>query len=371
MEDLSIIIDGRPLTTYPLGKPGFHAGTETFVIQLAKGLAERGHTVHTLTPDLDHEEQRGTTEWWWGPENHPRYADVVIGVFALSHLGDLVAPLLVMAPNGIDPPLYDYKDQVDAYACFTQAHADLMVKRMRIDPWACHITGLGVIPPSYRRDTIHREYGRMLWANDPTRGLWHCLDIYDAVRKQVPEASLVVSYGFDQQFQAQEWRATALAEVMWECKRRLATTPGVESMGQLTELQMVKQQMQTHVHAMPSDPQNVGSQLHGLTQLELAAAGVPLVLSDIEAFPEIFGEVAEILPLPGMMRKATEKDMVRVDAQDWADVVVSIMKDTKKWRAMSKAGRELAEKHTWAAVIDRWETLLQTLLAQLRAKAAA
>src|SRR4051812_24454349 len=50
-ENLAIIVDGRPLRTYPLGGVGFGGGTETAVRRIAHGLAEHGHIVHVLTSD--------------------------------------------------------------------------------------------------------------------------------------------------------------------------------------------------------------------------------------------------------------------------------------------------------------------------------
>jgi len=205
--------------------------------------------------------------------------------------------------------------------------------------------------------------GRMLWGNDPSRGLWHCLDIFDQVRKAIPEASLHITYDFDRQFEQHRWQANALAELMWDCKRRIETTPGVVSLGALSHEDMLREQMECQVHAMPSDPQNVGSQIHGLLQMEMAAAGVPLVLSDIEAFPEVFGEAATILPLPGTQRKAVGNEMMRVDAQDWADEVVALMKSPKRWKAASRASRALAEQWDWSRVVDNWDRLLGTLTA--------
>lgn len=370
-DNLAILIDARPLRTYPVGRPGFHGGTEGLVKVLAGGLAGKGHVVHVLTPDLTHEEMRGPTEWWWGPERGPQTADVVIAIHSLETIGDLSAPLLVMVPNGIDPPLHGRGDVVSTFATFSQTHTDLMCQLMGIQPERCVVTGLGVSLEDYpaKPQSSLTVPGRMLWGNDPTRGLWHLLDIFDRVKVAVPEASLHVTYDFDRQFALHRWHATALSELMWECKRRIEVTPGVESLGALSRADLLREQMESHVHVMPSDPQNVGSQIHGLLQMEMAAAGVPLVLSDIEAFPEVFGEAATILPLPGTQRKRVGDDMVRVDAQDWADEVVALMKSPKRWKAASKASRALAEQHDWSTVIERWDRLLSTLVAGMNERA--
>lgn len=371
-EDFAIIIDGRPLRYYPLAREGFHGGTETMVKQITRGLAAKGHTVHVIANDLQHEEQRGPTEWWWPAGYHPTHADIVMAPASLETVGDLTAPLLVLMPNGIDPPLFGRESQIDGVACFSQCHIDLMAKVSPIPKEKCFITGLGVDLNEYHDfeiDTANtRAFSgpRMLFANDPARGLLPMLDIFDRIREQMPDASLHISYDFDRQFAQHQWSARCMGEILWECKRRIETTDGVTSLGGLTHAEIVREQLESKIHVYPSDPPNTGSQIHGMTQLECAAAGVPLVLSDIEAFPEIFGECARLLPVIGSLRGRTEEgEPARVDAADWADVAVEIMQDETKWREMSEASTALAAKHTWGQVVDNVDAMLTALAGRL------
>lgn len=370
MDDLAIILDGRPLRYYPLASPGFHGGTELYVQKLAHGLAERGHTVHVIANDLIYEEQRGPTEWWWGSANHPQIADVVMAASTLETIGDLSAPLLVLLPNGIDPMLFGRGSLVNAVACFSECHVKLMSKvcpELRAD--ICHVTGLGVDLTEYpwprNGQPVH---GRLLFSNDPARGLLQTIDIFERVQKAIPDASLHIAYDFNRQFEQHKWSARVMAEVLWECKRRIESNPAITSLGGLSHTALLREQLETHVHAYPSDPPNTGSQIHGMLQMELAAAGVPLVLSDIEAFPEVFGICADgepaatILPVIGSLRKKVGDDMARVDAQDWADVTIELMKSPKKWKVASRASRKLAEQWPWSRVVDNFEVMLAKLV---------
>lgn len=162
-----------------------------------------------------------------------------------------------------------------------------------------------------------------------------------------------------------------MAEILWECKRRMEADPAIVSLGGLTHAQLLQEQYETHVHAYPSDPPNTGSQIHGMLQMELAAAGVPLILSDIEAFPEVFGEAATLLPVIGSLRARRGDQMVRVDAQDWAEVTVELMKSPKKWQAASKASRALAEKHSWDVMVGRFEAMIEAHFAKQETLTAA
>jgi glycosyltransferase involved in cell wall biosynthesis len=373
---LKLIIDCRALTLYPVGREGFTGATEQYARVLARGLAAKGHLVHVLTPDLDVEETRGGTEWWWPPAYHPHVADVAVSFHNLAHVRDLDARAYVLASNGIGAdlgPEGSYVEAVDRVACFSQNHVDLLTRSVPALAGKCAITGLGVDladywgwPPDglynderYVKTQRFKTAGRIWVGNDPARGLWHVLDVFDLVRAKVPHATLHVSYDFDRAFAARKWQQNALAEMFWEMKRRLGSTPGVVNLGALDNKNVIREQLEAQVHVWPSEPQNVGTQIHGISQLEAAAAGCALVLSDVEAFPEVFGEAATILPVPGTFYGEAER---RIDAADWADVVAELMTDPEKWSEASRKARALAEKHTWQNVIEKWDAMIRDLV---------
>ena len=361
---MRLIFDARPLDLYMgWSYGGYHGGTETMVKQLARGLAERGHTIHVITPDMPVEEQRGPTEWWWGPTAYPRAADALVLIHNMETLptAGITAPLVIMATNGLGNVLLpdeQTREIVDAWPVFSETHKRLLCNtRSAVDPDKVFITGLGIAIDEYPVG-VPSEFGRLLYANDPQRGLWHMLDIFDKLRELVPEATLHVGYEFDRQFEPHRWQASAMAEKMWECKQRIEYTPGILKLGALSREELVREQLECMVHAMPSDPPNIGSQIHGITQLECAAAGAALVLSDTEAFPEIFGDAADILPLPGTYLPSAER---RCDAQDWADLIAELMHDAERWAESSRKARTLAEQHTWDHVCERWCAMLEVL----------
>lgn len=372
---MKIIVDCRSLRMYPLLKDGFRGGTELYVREVADGLAARGHTVHLVANDCEVDEQLGPNLYAWPTAYHPHKADAVVAVHNLECLdADYHADLLLLASNGVDPDLGPdgaYATGVDAYPVFSQCHADLLVRtRPSVDPAKCHVTGLGVsladypAPVSWLPDPdlvyegIPKVPGRIFVSNDPARGLWHVLDVFDHVRRQVPEATLHVGYDFERQFALRRWESSALGETLWDCRRRLAETPGVVNLGALTREQTIAEQLACQVHLWPSEPPNVGSQIHGMTQMECGAAGAALVLSDTEAFPEVFGEAATILPVPGTYLVDAER---RYDAEDWSEAVVGLMRDPAAWAEASRKARALAEGHTWSHVVARWQAMLDRL----------
>ena len=376
---MKIIWDARSHEMYPVATAGLTSGTVQMINEISKGLAARGHTVHVVTPDLGHEEQRAPTLWYWPREYFPHKADVVVMTMHMDPNPPFIADTLILATFGTDPwmgPNNDFAPAVDAYPVFSQCHQDLLCTNRPVLPEKCHITGLGVTLADYAWRTIlddagweqahemHQDgcrrkvSGRMLYANDPARGLWHVLDIFDLVKKEVKDATLHVAYDFDRQFAAHMWEHSLMAQLLWDCKKRLESTPGVRNLGLLDRTEVVREQLECQVHVMPSDPPNVGTQIHGIFQMECAAAGAALVLSDREAFPEVFGEGAVILPVIGTYWPEQER---RIIADDYATTVVELMTDQTKWQGTSQKTRALAETHTWEHVVDNWERMLNVI----------
>jgi glycosyltransferase involved in cell wall biosynthesis len=360
---MRIIFDARILTMYPVGLPGFTGGTEHYLRVVAHGLAERGHTVHVVTPDLGREEQRGPAEWWWPPYAFPRDADAVVLVQGMKGLleADYQADRLIVMTNGIDPncgPGHEWASGVDAWPCFSKVHVDMLCGTTpTVRREACFVTGLGVDLPDLSA-TPAAVPSRLFFSNDPARGLWHMLDIFACIRRQIPDATLHVGYDFDRQFELHRWVANSMSEALWEARERLESDDGVVKLPRVDRADVAREMAQCAIHVMPSDPPGAGTQIHGMTQMEIASYGVPLVLSDVEAFPEVFGQAASILPLPGRYYAAEER---RIDSRDWADAVVEILKDPEKRAEMGRRSRALAEHHTWTAVLDRWEEMLGRL----------
>lgn len=150
--------------------------------------------------------------------------------------------------------------------------------------------------------------------------------------------------------------------MMRECRNRLKTMPGVVVHGNLDRAGVIAEQLAAEFHVWPSDPNNVGSQIHGIAQMEAAAAGCVLVLSDTEAFPEVFDDAAIILPVPGTFQLTDDGDGERVDAQDYADRIVELINDQEEfWIDHSKLSRGLAEENTWSHVVDRYDAMLEMI----------
>jgi hypothetical protein len=191
-------------TLYPLGKDGFSGGSQVYIKAITNGLAARGHIVHVITNDLEHEEQRGPNLWYWGPKMHPTAADAVAMQMHVNPNADYEASKLVLMTSCVDPylgPNHEWAKQVDAFPVFSQVHKDLLLRmRPTVPENRIYITGLGVdlddynypydpdldilvVPEDEDWRSAQKVPGRMLYANDPARGLFYTMDVFDLVKK--------------------------------------------------------------------------------------------------------------------------------------------------------------------------------------------
>lgn len=372
---MRLVFDCTKETLYPLAQPGFSGGSQVYVKQIIKGMVAQGHDVHVIANDLIVDEQRGPHEYWWPSSYHPREFDIAIQQMHCNPEPQYNAPKLILMTSCVDPDLGpdgQWAKAVDAIPVFSQVHKDLLLKiRPTVDESKVFITGLGVDLEDYLRHpnpssiavepvklTEYKIPGRMLYANDPARGLFYTLDVFDLVKQQVPHATLHVAYDFERQFEMRKWEHSHMAQMLWECKDRLENTPGVVNLGALSREEIIREQLECQIHCYPADPPGIGTQTHGLTQLECAAAGCVLVLSDIEAFPEVFGAGAVILPVIGKYMPSIQE---RITARHYANMVVELMNDEVKWREMSIKARKLAETMTWDQVVSRWIEMISKL----------
>jgi glycosyltransferase involved in cell wall biosynthesis len=86
----------------------------------------------------------------------------------------------------------------------------------------------------------------------------------------------------------------------------------------------------------------MASQHEGMSNamLEAIASGLPVVTTACEGAEELIGDNGILVNYP--------------DSQAFAAAIKTIALDTEKYKAMSRAGRSIAEKYSWSAVADEY-----------------
>jgi hypothetical protein len=266
-------------------------GSERILIEVASALAAQGHMVTVRlpydAPDLVHRNVR-----WVGVNSSPQRFDVLFCFDDFQRRDDADATNLV-ACRSDPPPSSDF----DQLIFLSQHHASLMGHE------GSPSIGGGVDVAAYAR-TLPRLPRRVLCTSSPDR---------------CPAAAAI-------------GRAFSFRHTY----RPVSGYDTVEvSRGELVEAQLSAQ-----VLIYPLDPVRP-SDFFSMAVLESLAAGTPVVVSDADSMPELWGDAAIILDRP-------------VDLGEWYETVDELLANRAKWGKFSKLGKRLAQQYDWSLVAQKY-----------------
>lgn len=191
-----------------------------------------------------------------------------------------------------------------------------------------------------RYEAQERDPYRVIYSSSPDRGLHHLLSIWPEIVAREPRANLKVFYD------AKKWIDTvkSIGRELNTTERALLidgymklNMPNVEFVGAVGQGRIAREQAMATVLAYPCDPVDP-TEGFSMTVLEGLTAGCQAVISDADAFPELWGDHpnSTMLPLP-------------FDKQTWIDAIVS---------KFGKATEFQNVGHDWKELAKRWEKII-------------
>lgn len=273
---------GWPFATRQMG------GSELIVTEVACALADAGHTVTVRLPRaMEPREWRGVR--WIGLEAPAQRYDILFCSDDFKRRDHAFSTVLIA--QRWDPPEHDIFDEM---IFMSKTHARLMGY-----PKFPAIGG-GVNLADYQPPDPSRLPRRVIYTSSPDRGGHH---------------AEVIGPNFDY----------------------LATYRGKR---EVVRDALVSYQRTAKVLIHPCDPVRP-SEAFCMSVLEALAAGTPCVISDADALPELWGEVATVLPRP-----------IRYSA--WLNEIETLIRDRDRWQSQSERGRALARDYSWPAVAAKY-----------------
>lgn len=103
---------------------------------------------------------------------------------------------------------------------------------------------------------------------------------------------------------------------------------------------LIRIQRTAMVQIHPLDPIRP-SEFFSMSILEALAAGTPVITTDADAMPELWGDCTMQIPLP-------------VDLGVWTEAVDRLLIDRDKWRDLHDRGRRKAKETTWPLQAERF-----------------
>lgn len=346
-----------------LGKDNVQiGGGETAMIKISEGLASLGHEV-ILFYDCSRPGSYNGVDWLpselfptmvcmlehdvlvaWDFPYAFRFADrAKVHVHAYQLNDTFMGPFTHMVDLNIHPSQW-HADR------FHEMYPEIKVKSQRV-----RITN-GIDTSRYA-EPVEREAKRVIHSSSPDRGLHHLLRMWPSIQEKEPDATLHVFYDMekwlatDKKIQNMGGR-TVTSDRAEEIRRlvpELSKNPNVRFYGGVGQNLLAREQLKSGVMVYPCDPV-APTEGFSMSVLEALVAGSRVVLSNADAFPELWAgyETVTTLPLP-------------IEDEVWVDAIVQALNEPAP-----KVNLELFEaKFSWQHLATTWEKeLIQCLKKQ-------
>lgn len=361
----------------PFDIPGLYktsglTGSESSFFNLARTLAERGHSVVVFcdcAEPVEHESGFMAMPLKMVEELGNLAVEVAIAWNEPDYLRHAPAGTLKICDQQLNDFGYcspEWRERADAWISPSANHLEHLVATEGLPA-----ARAGVIPNSvdlglfYREDPScveERDPKRVIYCSSPDRGLHHLLNIWPLVRAKAPGATLRIFY------RLQPWLERARenddevgrrARYIEEVLPRMASM-GVSVHGSVSNVQMASELRAAAVLAYPCDPVRY-TEGFGCSVLDAQAAGCLPVISDADALPSVHKDAAFVI-------KGKPVGVVR---ETWADTIASLLSlkegappgDREKMAAQ-------ARKYSRESVTDMWEKTIEQLLSKGAASVA-
>jgi len=189
-----------------------------------------------------------------------------------------------------------------------------------------------------------RSPRRFIYTSTPDRGLVHLLrEIFPAIQGAFPRAELhLYSY------------------VSMDAYRRLST-PGVHFHGWVPRPELVRSLGESALMLYPSNCEEMGC----MAVLESMAAGTPAVTSSLGVLPELAGDGSRGVVVEGWPG-------TREFSRRYVEATMNLLADPDRLERMRAAAREYAlSRHSWEAIAERWQQMLQATLDEVNGRRPA
>jgi glycosyltransferase involved in cell wall biosynthesis len=260
------------------------------------------------------------------------------------------AKVRVLAFQLNDPEVGVFDWMVDLYMHPSQWHADRFTVTQPFvakNKQTVRITN-GVDYTRYLQPYA-REPKRVIYSSSPDRGLHHLLRIWPRIVEAVPDATLHVFYDMSKWLSLEEnisknGGATVTSERAHILTEQIAQLPpSVTLHGGVGQGRLAIEQLKSCVMVYPCDPVRP-TEGFSMTVLEGITAGLNVVTSNADAFPELWYDSPGVtmLPLP-------------VDDDKWVEATVSALRSGSSKPRYNPV-------YAWSSLAQAWEREIITCL---------
>lgn len=171
------------------------------------------------------------------------------------------------------------------------------------------------------------------------RGVEHILRMWPDIKREVPDATLDIYYGWNLYESAYRTNPERMA---WMKKMQdLMTQEGVKEHGRVGKEELRKARQECGIWAYSTH----FTEINCITALECGRDGCVPVVMNLAALKETVGSGVKV-----------DGDIYfDEDFEKYRTELISLMKDEKRWKEEQAKGIEFAKQFTWDIISKKWE----------------
>ncbi len=327
-------------------------GSEYCAGQLAKVLAEQGHSV-TMYGDHEETEQHGVTlKHWTNYIPEEEYYDLLVASRSLASVARAKAKVIVAWVHDIwllDGQKLNQQalDKVTHFVCLSPWHVEFFSHHHGIPKSKIITIPNGMDTSMLKFEPDSKVFGKLHYSSSPDRGLDNILYLLPFVKEHVPDLHLDVYYGFHNWSSAVKNRNNS--DEMRALENLMADLDKCKDFINFKDRVNLPQLHQAWNKAYTWFFPTLFTETFCITAKEAQYSGTPIVCSDIAALKTTVGSHGLQIPFP----------YSQSGRQAAIDELVKLHKDKDYWLSRAKQSLSGAEGCSWSQTYkDYWSKLL-------------
>jgi glycosyltransferase involved in cell wall biosynthesis len=336
------------------------AGSETWASELGASFAKKGFdvTIFNDCPVDGEVDQYGVTY-----RDHNKMGEWIkyklVDYMILSRTCEPMRNLHLHSPNIYvmvhdvflsSDRQYDTRSwAVKKFACLSDWHVDFFSEHHSVGKDKIMLTANGVREELYKdRGTITKK-NMAVYSSSADRGLLQLLTMLPAIREQVPDFELVVTYGLFNWLSAAKQRNNPQELEHIAAIQKGLNQPGVRDLGRVSKTELAQLQMQAKVWLYPT----WFSETFCITLIENGFAGNVAITSPYAGIVTTGGEAPLYIqgPKDVPVSKWPSNEVYR---EEFIKQTVKVLTDDSYREEHAQKMLDNAKKYTWDAAADGW-----------------
>lgn len=198
-------------------------------------------------------------------------------------------------------------------------------------------------------DTFERDPHRIVYMSSHVRGLQMLYEVWERVKKAVPDAKLDVYYGKESFVKVNRDNPERMGwlDMMTKWEQEL---PDVKDHGKISQEQIVKEIFQAGVWAYPCPFPEISC----ITAIKAQAGGAIPVSSNFAALDETV-QFGVKLPMKPVSEKTPVGKWDKEDLANFERELIAMLRDEKRQESIRPEMMKWAREQSWANIAKQWE----------------